>query len=95
MEEPKCCIGCEHNIPEQEKELPGSCYMFREKRAGCKINSKLVMTPEQIKNWRNILCGMLGPYALIMPEEDIIKMKDNFQKRVNKMETRQVGGQNA
>jgi hypothetical protein len=37
------------------------------------------LTPEQIKNWRNVLLGMLGPYALLMPDEDVQKMRDNMQ----------------
>lgn len=44
------------------------------------------LTPEQVKNWRNILCGMLGPYALIMSEEQIEKFRDTFQDKVNKRE---------
>lgn len=42
------------------------------------------LTPEQIKNWRNVLFGMIGPYALIAPDEDIQKMRDEMQKRANK-----------
>lgn len=38
------------------------------------------MTADQITNWRNVLCGMLGPYALIMPEEQIIAIRDKLQK---------------
>ena len=36
------------------------------------------MTSEQVENWRKILCGMLGPHALIMSVEDIHKMRDRF-----------------
>lgn len=43
------------------------------------------ITPEQIKNWREVLCGMLGPYALIAPEETIIKLRDKFQERANNL----------
>lgn len=45
-----------------------------------------LMTPEQIENWRRVLCGMFGPYALIMPIEDIYKMRDKFQGHINKLE---------
>lgn len=41
------------------------------------------MTPEQIENWRGILYGLFGPYALIMPIEDIHKFRDKFQEKVN------------
>ena len=43
------------------------------------------MTPEQIKNWREILCVMLGPYALIMPEEMVYKFRDKFQDKANEL----------
>jgi hypothetical protein len=41
------------------------------------------MTPEQIKNFREVLCGMIGPYALLMPDEQVIRMRDKFQERLN------------
>lgn len=44
------------------------------------------LTPEQVENWRKILCGMLGPYALIMSVEDIHKMRDKFQNKINKLD---------
>jgi hypothetical protein len=37
------------------------------------------LTPEQIKNWRNALLGMIGPYALLMPDEEVQQMRDNMQ----------------
>jgi hypothetical protein len=43
------------------------------------------MTPEQIKNWRDVLCGMVGPYALIMPEEMIVKFRDKFQEKATQL----------
>jgi len=46
-----------------------------------KQNDKL--TPEQIVNWRNILVGMIGPYALIMPYEDVQKMRDEMNAHFN------------
>jgi hypothetical protein len=41
------------------------------------------LTPEQIVNWRNILLGMIGPYALIMPCEDVQKMRDEMNAHFN------------
>ncbi len=41
------------------------------------------MTPEQIQNWRTMLVGMIGPYALIMPDEEIQKFRDKLQAKVN------------
>ena len=43
------------------------------------------MTPEQIQNWRRVLCTMIGPYALLMPEHEIISMRDILQAKVNNM----------
>lgn len=50
------------------------------------------MTVEQIKNFRNVLCITLGPYALIMPDEEVIKLRDKIQERVNKIEE-EINGQ--
>ncbi len=41
------------------------------------------MTPEQIKNWRNVLISALGPYALLMPEADIIAYKNKMQEAID------------
>jgi hypothetical protein len=37
------------------------------------------LSPTQIENWRKVLCMQLGPYALIMPDSDIQKMRDKMQ----------------
>lgn len=42
------------------------------------------LTPEQIKNWRNILAGMIGPYAFIMPDDQVQKIRDKMQRDINK-----------
>lgn len=43
------------------------------------------MTEEQIQNWRKVLCGVfgLGPYALIMPREEIEKIRDRIEEKAN------------
>ena len=41
------------------------------------------LTPQQILNWRHVLLGMIGPYALIMPAADVQAMRDNLQKHLN------------
>lgn len=46
-------------------------------------NTKLPMTSEQIKNFRTVLLGMLGPYALLMTDEQIVQMRDKFQKKLD------------
>lgn len=40
-------------------------------------------TPEQIKNCREALCFTLGQYALIMSEEQVNKIMDKLQQKVN------------
>lgn len=40
------------------------------------------LTEEQIQNWRKAMCGMLGPYALIMPVEQIEKIREKMQSSV-------------
>lgn len=42
------------------------------------------LTDEQIKSWRQVLSTTLGPYALIMPKEEVQKMRDKMQKHVDK-----------
>ena len=43
------------------------------------------LTPEQIANWRRVLQQYFGPYALIMPESQIIKAKEKMQEAINKL----------
>ena len=43
------------------------------------------LTDEQIENWRRVLCGMLGPYALIMPKEQVQRLRDKMQGDLNAM----------
>lgn len=45
-----------------------------------------MLTEKQIKNWRNILSLQFGPWALIMPVEEIEKIKENMEKSFNKEE---------
>ena len=47
---------------------------------------QVTLTPEQIDNWRAVLCGMIGPYALIMPAEMVQVFKDKIQSQVDKVE---------
>jgi len=41
------------------------------------------LTEEQIKNWRRVLVGMFGPYALIMPKEQIQAHRDKMEEWAN------------
>ena len=44
------------------------------------------LTDEQIKNWRKVLFAMVGPYALIMPEENVQKLHDKMQNDIDQKE---------
>lgn len=46
------------------------------------------LTPEQITNWRRVLCGMIGPYALIAPDEVIQGLRNRFQEVLDYEESR-------
>jgi len=37
------------------------------------------LTTEQIENWRRVLLTMVGPYALIMPAEEIQGFRNKMQ----------------
>lgn len=65
--------------PEQANQSGGS---RSDAVSGSAADGKL--TPAQIESWRNVLCGMFGPYALIMPESDIQKFKDRIESEANK-----------
>lgn len=41
------------------------------------------LSPEQIQNWRKALVLILGPYALIMPDELVQKFRDKMQKELD------------
>ena len=40
------------------------------------------MTDEQIENMRKALIMSLGPYAVIMPKEQVIAIIDNLQEKL-------------
>ena len=37
------------------------------------------LTPEQVKYWRTVLVGIIGPYALIMSTEKIQAFRDKME----------------
>ena len=43
------------------------------------------LTAEQITNWRNALVQLLGPYALIMPVEQVHTLRDKFQNDLSRI----------
>lgn len=53
------------------------------------------LTDEQVENWRRVLCAMFGPYALIMPREQVQAIRDRIQAaqhRVQPTDTAADGG---
>lgn len=42
-----------------------------------------ILTKEQVQNWRQVLLGMIGPYALLMPDEQVQAFRDRFQSKVD------------
>lgn len=44
------------------------------------------MTKEQIENFRKVLVSMVGPYALIMPDIEIIAFRDKMQENLDKLD---------
>ena len=46
------------------------------------------LTLEQIKNWRNILCGLVGPYARFMSDEQIQAYRDKMQSGLNRKKSK-------
>jgi hypothetical protein len=46
----------------------------------------MALTEQQIKNWRFVLLGTIGPYANIMPAEDIQRIATAMQMRADRDE---------
>jgi len=44
------------------------------------------MTDEQIENFRTVLVGRLGPYALLMPKEKVQAIRDRMQSELDSYE---------
>lgn len=42
----------------------------------------MALTPEQVENWRKVLRGAIGPYASIMPEEQIQELVARMQSQL-------------
>lgn len=43
------------------------------------MSEKKQLTSEQIENWRTVLCGQIGPYAFMMPDEEIQQLREKMQ----------------
>ena len=44
-----------------------------------------LLTDAQVENWRRVLFGIVGPYALIMSKEDIQLWRNQLQKGVDNL----------
>lgn len=42
------------------------------------------LTTEQVENWRKVLSGMIGPYALIMPTTHVEAFRKRMQEVADK-----------
>jgi hypothetical protein len=38
------------------------------------------LTPQQIENWRRVLLGQIGPYALLMSNDEVQQEHDRLQE---------------
>jgi len=45
------------------------------------------LTPRQIENWRKVLLLTIGPYALLMPDEEVIKYCRAMQQSLKKYDS--------
>jgi hypothetical protein len=44
----------------------------------------MVLTKEQIENWKKVLTVTFGPYALLLKDEDVIALRNKMQNRLDK-----------
>lgn len=44
------------------------------------------LTDEQIENWRRVMVSVIGPYALFMSKEEIQRLRDRMQSKLNEIE---------
>lgn len=84
----ECARNEIRKIPQMKEEIErcqsDAAKWFVEEYTGkLKSEEDYKLTPDQIGHWRNALLLMgFGPYALIMPAEDIQRFRDNLQKRI-------------
>lgn len=85
----QCARNETRKIPQMKEEIERcqgeAAKWFVEEYAGkLKSEEDYKLTSDQIRHWRNALLLMgFGPYALIMPDEDIQRFRDNLQKRID------------
>ena len=48
-------------------------------------NAAKKLSPEQIKNWRQVLANMGIPFAMSMPDEMVQKFKDGIQSKLERV----------
>ena len=52
----------------------------KNKKEDLKPSINEILTDQQVENWRKVLCLQLGPYAFIMPKEEIQKLRNKMQR---------------
>lgn len=52
------------------------------------------LTPQQIENWRKVMCVLLGPYAFIMSDSQIQAYRDKLQAKLDADEAKSQGDAN-
>ena len=45
--------------------------------------TEISLTDTQVSNWRHVLFGLIGPYAVLMPRADVEKLAKVFQNQMN------------
>jgi predicted DNA-binding transcriptional regulator len=59
---------------------------LKEKKRAEEKAKESKLTDQQVENWRRVLVGMIGPYALITPREEIQKLRDKMQNDVYELD---------
>jgi hypothetical protein len=53
--------------------------------------SDTTLTPEQIDNWRRTMLGIIGPAAVVLPDEYIQAYRDRMQEIAYELEAAAEG----
>lgn len=70
---------------ETQKKAKEESDKIKEERKNLNL-SEGTLSPTQVQNWRRVLFGMIGPYALIMPTSEIQQFRDKMQKDANDLD---------
>ena len=71
-------MNCDHGVNDKYCRV---CKRVEERSRREEALSQIdKMTDEQVSNWRGLLVETVGPYALLMPKEDVIKYAKKIQE---------------